>query len=334
MQDRLEIKFRQAYQKILAAQNILIVTHYNSDGDGLSAVCAMIGILEQLNKKSFAFTASEPPTVFDFLPHLDKISHFTERPKLSDGTIFDDSFFRQFDLTLILDCGSVSRTGLTEMIKNKAADQYLIEIDHHPKVADYSDLELRDSGAAATVELIYRFLKANHLPISKDIANCILTGLVTDTANFLYPATSELTVGIASEMLMQGARLPRIMENVLRNKSLGAMRLWGRVMASLKINPRYNIAVAALTNEEVNGDADKEEMDGISGFLSNLYGVKAVLFLREETPGLIRGNLRTAHADFDVSKLAELFGGGGHIKASGFTIGGKLEKTERGWKVI
>jgi len=334
MNDRLEIKFRQAYQKILAAQNILIVTHFNPDGDGLSAVCAMIDLLESLDKKCFAFTASEPPSVFNFLPRLEKIRHFTERPKLSDGTIFDDNFFQRFDLAIILDCGNISRTALTEIIKNKTANQYLIEIDHHPKVEDYSDLEIRDSSAAATMELIYRFIKTNRLPINKNIANFILTGLVTDTANFLYPSTSELTISIASEMLTLGARLPRIMENVLRNKSLSAMRLWGRVLASLKINRRYNIAIAALTNDEVNDDANKEEMDGISGFLSNLYGVKAVLFLREEVPGLIRGNLRTANADVDVSKIAELFGGGGHAKASGFTIAGRLEKTEKGWKVI
>ena len=334
MKDRLEIKFRQAYQKILAAHNILIVTHYNPDGDGLSAVCAMLNILKSLDKKYFAFTADEPPDVFNFLPGLEKIKYFTERPLLSDGAIFTADFFRQFDLTIILDCGSLSRTSLTEVIGAKSVNQYLIEIDHHPKVADYADLEIRDSGAAATVELIYRFLKVNQLNISKEIANCILTGLITDTANFLYPATSELTVSIASEMLVFGARLPHIMESVLRNKSLPAMQLWGKVLASLKINQRYNIAIAALTNEEVNGDANKEEMDGISGFLSNLYGVKAVLFLREEAPGLIRGNLRTAHANVDVSKIAELFGGGGHAKASGFTFHGRLEKTEKGWRVI
>lgn len=334
MNDQLEIKFRQAYQKILAAQNILIVTHFNSDGDGLSAVCAMIDIMEGFNKKYVAFTASVPPTVFGFLPHLEKIKYYAEKPILNDGQMLDLEYFRRFDVVLILDCGSVSRSALEELIKQKLPTQFIIELDHHPKVADYSDLEIRDSAAAATVELIYRFIKVNHLLIDKNIANCILTGLVTDTANFLYPATSELTVSIASEMLQLGARLPRIMENVLRNKSLMAMRLWGRVMSSLKINPRYNIAIAALTNEEANGDANKEEMDGISGFLSNLYGVKAVLFLREETPGLIRANLRTAHAEVDVSKIAELFGGGGHTKASGFTIMGRLETTEKGWRVI
>jgi phosphoesterase RecJ-like protein len=334
IQDRLENKFRQAYQKILTAQNILIATHFNSDGDGLSAVCAMIDLAESLGKKYLAFTANEPPAVFAFLPHLEKIRHYTEKPILNDGQTMDLEYFHRFDLMLILDCGSMNRTTLDELIKQRLPNQYLIEMDHHPKVADYTDLELRDSGAAATVELIYRFMKTNRLLIDKNIANCILTGLITDTANFLYPATSELTINIASEMLQLGARLPRIMDNVLKNKSLTAMRLWGRVMSSLKINRRYNIAIAALTHDEVNGDADKEEMDGISGFLSNLYGVKAVLFLREETPGLIRGNLRTAHTDVDVSKIAELFGGGGHAKASGFTIEGKLEKTDHGWKIV
>ncbi len=347
----LEVKFHRAYQKILAARNILIITHFNPDGDGLSAVSTMIDLMEILDKEYLAFTANEPPVVFAFLPHLEKIRYLAEEPvlggaegpvpssaegpRLSDDQILNSDLFSRFDLILILDCGSMSRTTLDELIKQRRPEQYLIEIDHHPKVDDYTDLEIRDSAAAATVELVYRFFKANKIAISKNMANCILTGLITDTASFLYPATSDLTVQIASEMLSLGAHLPRIMENVLRNKSLEAMRLWGKVMANLVINKKYNIAVTALTNEDINGSAaNKEEMDGISGFLSNLYGVNAILFMREERPGLLRGNLRTARSDVDVSAIATLFGGGGHAKASGFTIEGKLEKTEGGWRVV
>lgn len=335
MDHRLETKLIKAYQKILSAKRVLLVTHFNPDGDGLSSVCALIDLLESLNKPFFALCANQPPSVFGFLPHLHKIKYFTAKPELSDKSIFDAAAFQSYDLVIILDCGSISRTMLDAEIAARTKEQYIIEIDHHPRVDKYSDLEIRQDHAAATAEVVYQFFRANKLTINKNIANCLLTGIITDTANFLYPSTSELTVQIASEMLALGARLPSIMDNVLRNKSLVAMQLWGKVMANLKINRKFNIAVTALTNEEIReGEADKEEMDGISGFLSNLSGVRAVLFLREEKPGQLRGNLRTARNDVDVSKLAAIFGGGGHSKASGFRTEGKLVKTEKGWKVL
>lgn len=328
-------KYQKAYQKITAANRILLVTHYNPDGDSLSALCAMAELLEQLGKNYLALAPTEPSAVFYFLPHFEKIRHFTEKPKLSDGQSLGHENFRRFDLIIVMDCGSIGRTLLTEEIKQRSAGQFLIEFDHHPKIDDYADLEIREPAAAAACEILYYFFQANRVKINKHLANCLLTGILTDTGNFLFPSTTEGTVKIASEMLGHGARLPKIMENTLRNKSLAAMRLWGKVMAGLKINDKYNIAVTTITEEEASGRGiDREDVDGISNFLGNLYGVRAVLFLRQEAGGKIRGNFRTADPAVDVSRLARILGGGGHAKAAGFTIEGRLERTEKGWKIV
>ncbi|MBU4455278.1 bifunctional oligoribonuclease/PAP phosphatase NrnA [Patescibacteria group bacterium] len=315
--------YHQIYNQIKISKNILLVTHDAPDGDALASACLMIELMESLAKPHIAYCYDEPPRQFNFLPHIEKI-------------ISDKNFnFAEFDLIIALDCGGINRTKLADEISGRAKNQSIIDIDHHPKLDDYADLELRDPRAAATTEVLYNFLKANRIKINKNIANCVLTGILTDTANFLYPSTSQQTVEIASEMLVKGAKMPQIMENTWRNKSLNSMKLWGKAMSRLKINSEYNFASSILTLEEIaESGADEEELEGIAGFISNLDNVNGIIFLREQPNGVIKGSLRTSRRDIDVSLLARQLNGGGHAKASGFKIEGRLEETRSGWKII
>ncbi|MEA3463845.1 MAG: bifunctional oligoribonuclease/PAP phosphatase NrnA [Patescibacteria group bacterium] len=312
------------FNKIKSANNILLVAHDAPDGDALSSICAMIELLEFLNKKYFAYCYDLPAYQFNFLPHIEKITNNKKQ--------FN---FDNFDLIITLDCGSLNRTKLTDEINSRRENQFIIEFDHHPKVDDYADIELKNSQAASTTEILYCFLKANKIKINKNMANCILTGILTDTANFLYPSTSEQTIKIASKMLEKGANLPQIMENTWRNKSLVSIKIWGKAMARLKINPKYNFAVTVLTLADVAGNgANEEELEGIAGFISNLHNVKGILLLREQPNNIIKGSLRTSDPKINVSHLAQTLGGGGHAKASGFKIHGRLESVGDRWRII
>ncbi|MFH0955982.1 MAG: bifunctional oligoribonuclease/PAP phosphatase NrnA [Candidatus Falkowbacteria bacterium] len=312
--------YTQAYNLIKQSQNILIATHEQPDGDALASVCLMAEIISPLNKKYRLYCYSEVSHQYNFLPHLEKLKNNIEN--------FD------FDLIIILDCGSVERTKLDKEILNRRPDQLILEIDHHPIARAYADLEIRDSAAASTTEILYYFLKANKIKINKNMASCILTGILTDTGNFLYPSTSSETVNIASEMLVKGAKLPQIMENTWRNKSIASMKTWGKAMSRLKINQQYNFGFTVLKNEDVPAEVTEEELEGMSGFLSNLNAVNGIMLLRELPDGRIKGSLRTSNPKVDVSKLARALGGGGHAKASGFTVLGKIKKTENGWKIV
>jgi phosphoesterase RecJ-like protein len=317
-------KFSKAYKKIKRANNILLVTHNRPDGDALSSVCAMIEFIESINKKYYAYCLDKPPIQYNFLPHIEKISYIR--------TLFN---FSEYDLVIVLDCGSLSRTNLVREITNRKTEQFIIELDHHPRIDNYADLEIRIPEYSSTAEVLYFFFKNNHLKINKKIANCILAGILTDTGNFLYPSTSDQTVKIASQMLVLGARFPTILENTSRNKTLPAMKLWGIALNRLKINPKYNTAFSVLTREDfLETKSTEEELEGIPGFLTNLEGVNALLFLRQLSDGKIKGSLRTAKPNVDVSRLAQLLGGGGHPKASAFIIDGQLEKTDSGWQII
>ncbi len=317
-------KFKIAYKKIMEAKNILLITHERPDGDALASVCTLIDLLEKFNKKYTAFCQDNPTSNYSWLPFIDKLE--TKHSVVENLT--------NYDLIIILDCGNKKRTGLAKEINLKTPNQFIIEFDHHLKVDDYADLEIRFPEAAATTEVLYYFFKINNLKITKNIANCILAGILTDTANFLYQSTSDKTTEIASEMLSYGANFTKIVEKTWRNKDLSSMKLFGTALNNLIINKKYNLAFSILSLSEIKKYENNEDVfDGIANFLGNLHGVKGIMLLREEAGGKIKGSLRSSHPEADMSKLAVLLGGGGHMKSAGFCIEGKLKKEGNKWKI-
>lgn len=317
-----KIKYNKIFNKIKEAEYILLVTHEKPDVDAVSSACSMIELLESLAKPYFAYCYDTPPHQYNFLPHVEKIN--------SDRSAFN---FHDFDLIIIFDCGGINRTKLADEIMNRNENQYIIELDHHIKVDSYADIELRNPEVASTTILVYEFFKANKIKLNKNLANCILAGILTDSGNFVFATTNESTIKISSEMLSYGANLPQIMDYTLRNKNLPALRIWGKAMAKTQINKKYNIAFTALTLEDI-GDLEEEDLEGIPNFLGNLHDVKAVMLIREQKDGTIKGSFRSTHPKVDVSVLAQFLGGGGHVKASGFAIEGQLKQTKNGWKII
>ena len=320
----LEERYREAYKKIKDAQNILVVIHYHPDGDALSSMGIVMELLESLNKKYTAYCRDNVPYQYNFLPHVEKV--ISDKENLNFG---------EFDLFVALDCGSLGRTGLVKEIGHRRKDQFAIEFDHHPREERYSEVEVRDPKASSTAEVLYQFLKINKVRFNKNYANCVLTGILTDTGNLLYESTSEKTIKITSEMLVYGAKYPMVLENTWRNKSLNSMRVWGKAMSNLKINAQYDFAYSFLTKDDMrDSEVTEEDLEGIPGFLSNLHGVKGLVFLRETDDGKIKGSLRTTHPDVDISKLAQVLGGGGHKRASGFVVEGKFVEVEGKWRIV
>jgi phosphoesterase RecJ-like protein len=113
------------------------------------------------------------------------------------------------------------------------------------------------------------------------------------------------------------------------------MKLWGLAINNLEVNKKYNFAITVVTREDIkNSGASEEDVEGISGFLSNLGDVNGLLLLREEDDGMIKGSFRTAKQNINVAKMAKVFGGGGHAKAAGFKIKGKLIRKNGRWRIV
>ncbi len=324
-------KYQLAYQFIRTARRLLLVGHTDPDADALAAIAAVLETLVPFGAEAYAFADKKPTDVFSFIPHEERVN------------VTPPSDLRDFDVILILDCGSIKRTALAERLEKlltlpAESRPFIIDFDHHQPNKSYADLEIRLPDKASTTEIIYEFLKINGVEINKTAAECILIGLMTDTGHFLYPNSSRAVLKIASEMLLKGASLVKVISPTVHNKSFGALKLWGRVLEDTQLNPDTGLAVVVLkekdlATEKVEGEEDAASLGGeLASFLASLNGVKVALVLREEE-GQVKGSLRTNDKALDVIKIAQIFGGGGHKKAAGFSLPGRLEKTPTGWKV-
>lgn len=327
-------KYQLVYSKLKSAKHLLIVGHTSPDADALASIGAIIEVARDLSLSVLAYADKKPENVYNFIPFENLVS--SEEP---DNLL-------SFDLIIILDCGSISRTGLEARIRTllKADESrklthrpYIIEIDHHQPQEKYADLEIRLPDKASTTEIIYAFLKANNLKISKTMASCILIGLITDTGNFLHDNSTEEVMAVSSEMLLGGASFSKIISNTVNNKSFLSLKVWGLALNNLDFNQDTGLAVSALRQTDLDNLSDGRGTEdvgtlcgGIVSFMAGIKGVKVALFLREEN-GFVKGSLRTNQDGIDVAKIAANWHGGGHKKAAGFTVHGSLKRKESKW---
>ncbi|HNW55465.1 MAG TPA: bifunctional oligoribonuclease/PAP phosphatase NrnA [bacterium] len=303
-----------AWQTLTQAASWLIIPHYNPDGDAISSVNIFLELAAYLNKPAVAYCADLPSATFNFLAGSQKITNQLSKEQ-----------FDNFSAIIVVDCGSVSRTKIQDWLLNRQPEQKVVEFDHHEMQDDYADVSFKENQAAATVEIIYDFLIANNLNINTEIAKSILTGLVTDTGNFLYSNTTNKTTEIAARMMLSGARLPKIISQTLASKNLAVMRLWGKILSCLKINPKYLVAVAIIRQTDmVEFGLNMDDLSGLIGLINSLQGINGSLLLVEAEDGTLKGSLRTNQQDVDISILASFLGGGGHRKASGFSLPGQI----------
>ncbi|MDD5040275.1 MAG: bifunctional oligoribonuclease/PAP phosphatase NrnA [Patescibacteria group bacterium] len=322
------VEFHQAFQKIRdeikRAQSVLVVTHKNPDGDALGSLLAMGYFLGLENVAYQLFCVSPAPAHLRFLPNLDAISN--------DERIMTD---KEHDLIIILDSGDLEYAGVAEHFRKLKGLPVVINIDHHPTNALYGHLNLVNPNASSTSEIIYHLIDFFRYPIAKHIATSLLTGILTDTGSFSNLGTTSSSLDVSSRLLASGARVREIISFTFRNKPIPQLQLWGRALSRLKENDETGIVTTVLTQDDFRElGIDEDSSEGISNFLNNVDHAKAIIVFREKSDGTVRASLRTTQPNVDVSKIAKHFGGGGHKKAAGFTIKGRLEETGTGWKVV
>lgn len=306
-------KFKSAYSLIQNAQNILLVSHINPDEDTISSSCVFSLLLDDMGKSYRVFCKDKISPSFSIIPNSYKVT-----ANLND--------FDSFDLIIVSDCGSLNRTGIEDILLSRDKNQKLIEFDHHKKMEDQADLEIRFPNLASTTELLYSFFRFNNLKITNRIADCLLIGLLTDTSNFAHTNTSVETIKVASELTKRGARFNKISNSLDSGKCLNSMHLWGAALSNLKFNKKYKIVFSILTVNDIEKFPAAEKIyDNIVDSLNNIYDANAAILFKEKKDAQINISFRS-NSKIDVSRLAAYFGGGGHSKASGAMIRGKIKK--------
>ena len=246
-----------------------------------------------------------------------------------------------FDLAMIFDCADgayLSQSPFSnfhyQLPNTNPQLPPLVVFDHHATNPRYGAVNQILVDASSTGEVVWRFFKANKVFINKEIATCLLTAICTDTTLFTNPSTNKVCMEAAAELGLAGARVQDVVKAVYMNKSVELLRIWGIVLERLQELPEGIVVSYLLTKDKLAAGISEVDTSAISNFLIGMVSAaKVVAILSERDDGSVKASLRTL--DGDVAAMAQRFGGGGHIKAAGFSIAAaRLEETPHGWRVV
>ncbi len=313
----LRFQFQAARQELVRARKALVVCHRRPDGDALGSSAAILNFLKALGIDGIGFCVDPVPDQYGYLPGVE---WFT-----ADPAVFDD---RSFDLMVVCDTGDLKHAGVAEIVA-VAPRRRIVVFDHHQTNERYGDVNVVDPQASSCAEVIYRFFSEIGADIGGELATCLLAGIFTDTDSFSNPATSDAALEAASDLLRRGANFQAVTARFVRDKSVGTLRLWGRILSRLKHHEELGIASTAVFAAD---GVEAAQIDGIANFLSAFLDAKVVLVLKEMSGGLVKGSFRTVE-NIDVSAVCKALGGGGHGKAAGFSVPGRICEGEDCWKI-
>jgi len=313
-------EFSQFKQELAKHASFAIITHKRPDGDAIGSVLALEEYLNSLGKKTRAYCIDEPRAFAGFLPGAESIT----KP-------FDE-FWNTASAIILVDCGDISMAGIS---REDLSGRIVLAIDHHISNSGYGSINIIEPHAAATSEILYHYFMQDGFAITKRMATNLLCGIYTDTDAYTNLGTTPESLAASSELLRLGANFKEITASTMRNKSIASLKLWGRALERLRLDTKKGIAVTVLKHDDFGEcNAEPDDAEGVASLLNHLADVKMSMLLRELPDGTVKGSLRTTNELIDVSQIAKLMGGGGHAKAAGFTVKGKITETENGWKII
>lgn len=310
-------------EALQSSQRVFAVTHINPDGDALGSLCFFRLLLLKLDKSCTIYCAGPMPASLEFLPGFKDI--------ITDISKID---LPSFDCLVSLDCATPKRTAIEKNLHARHHNQVFIEIDHHQIIPSSADIILRIPEAASTTQILAELANEMNVSVDKEMAQALLTGIVTDTANFVHASSSSDTMDSAAKLVGQGANLSRINDLTTRTKTVPDLKLWGIALSRLTRNEKYDLVWTILSSEDLKSSkAGVESLEGIAGFLGGL-DAKAILVIYDLGDGTIRGSFRTTRSNINVARLAQYLGGGGHRQAAGFSMPGRLVSKNGEWTVV
>lgn len=299
------------------ARDVLIGTHLNPDGDAIGSALAVSLWLDKRGVRNEVLCHNSPPGYLQFLPGQGRVRQLPERSG--------------HDLAIVLDLDSLERLGSCRLYFE--AVPHLILVDHHQPHEAPGDLRIVDPTAPATAAILCEVFdtmgrQSESSVLDPDIAECLLTGLVTDTGSFRYPNTTAQSLHQAAWLVEHGANLFRVTDEVYLNRDEQAVLLLREALNIMKTDCGGKVAWAVLRPELYQRlGAEEEHTEGIVNEILSARHVRAAFVLRAGKNGKVKGSLRSK-GDLDVAKVAQQIGGGGHKNASGVTIEDSLEGAE------
>lgn len=297
-------KYKKLIKELLKAQSIAIFIHEYPDGDAIGSSSALYLYLKNKNKNVTLFSQDPVPFNMRWVACAEKYESSADLSK-------------SFDLGIIIDCADAKRPGekICGLIDNC---KQIIRIDHHPKGESYSDFDIVSPATSSACEVLAEILLECKNAITKDVANSLLFGILTDTCSLQNSNTRKRTVDIISLLMEKGADLNKLEEYAFAQTSVKEVEISKEFYKNMVLLIDEKIAYSFVGNEVIQRiGATKEDMNGHANILRNIMGVDLSFVIYEIQPHFFSASLRSVEG-VACNKIAAEFGGGGHVVASGF----------------
>ncbi|MCI0521040.1 MAG: bifunctional oligoribonuclease/PAP phosphatase NrnA [Chloroflexi bacterium] len=299
-----ETQVEMIRDRLKAAQRVLIVSHIRPDGDAIGSVLGFGLALQEAGKEVQMVSPDGVPSALKRVPDSDKIVSKAEG---------------NFDLVTVVDCSDLTRVGAA--LDGLGVPH--LNIDHHVTNLEFAQINVIDTRAAATAEMLAEYLPEWGLEISQPVATALLVGLLADTIGFRTTSTTAKTLRAAAEMVERGANLGELYGRVLAERSFEAVKFWGAGLAQLEREGALVWTTLSQQDRMAAGYTGRDDADLIN-VLSAIYGIQIAIIFVEQANGHVKVSWRS-RPGVDVSALALSMGGGGHPSAAGVDIPGSLE---------
>ncbi|WP_321425944.1 bifunctional oligoribonuclease/PAP phosphatase NrnA [uncultured Bacteroides sp.] len=303
-------------------EKIVIVTHVSPDGDAMGSSLGLYHFLISQNKTVNIIVPNAFPEFLKWMPSAKNITLYDQNKESADKLIADA------DMICCLDFNGLKRI---EEVGNavKEAKARKVMIDHHPFPDDFCSIVMSHPEISSTSELVFRLISRLGYfdEITKEGAECIYTGMMTDTGSFTYNSNSQEIYFIISQLISKGIDKDDINRNVYNTYSESRLRLMGYVLHSkMKVYPECHAAMISLTQDELKEfNYVKGDSEGFVNIPLSIKDVKFSVFFREDTD-MIKVSLRSV-GEFPCNQFAsEFFNGGGHLNASGGEFYGTMQQ--------
>jgi bifunctional oligoribonuclease and PAP phosphatase NrnA len=302
-------------EELRGRRSFLLTAHEGPDGDALGSLLGMHHLLTQLGKDSVMFMAAKEfplPVEYRFLP-LEEVFH--EPPAdMADRTV------------IFLDCGNIDRMPVDFL---SDGDNFRINIDHHHDNTLFGDVNLVDTAASCTAEIVYELALLLGVEITPEIAAALYVGLITDTGKFMYENTNAHTHRIAAELIDAGVAVDETYRRLYEHVPVEKLRLLSRALDGIQRYCDERLVLTYITAADYEATGAGEEMtEGIIDNLRSVEGTKVAALIRDQGDrgrAARKVSLRSSGGEIDVSAMARQRGGGGHKRAAGFSTDLELE---------
>lgn len=312
-------------------QKIVITTHHKPDGDAMGSSLGLYNYLIQQGHHTTVITPTDYPDFLSWMPGNAEVIIYTNKTEQANTLI------AAADIIFCLDFNNLSR--INEMGEQvRAAKAYKVMIDHHLEPEDFDDFRHWNINACAAAQLVYSFIVDvldNQKLINKDVATCLYTGIMTDSASFRLPNTTSAVHRVVADLIDAGAVNWRIHELVYNSASENRLRFLGHCLSNrLEVLPEFNTAIIVVNKLDLEKyHVNTGDTEGIVNYALSIASIRLAAFIVER-PDRVKLSLRSK-GDFPANEICKLyFSGGGHRNAAGGQSTDSLQEVVNQFKLI